>query len=185
MDGKPTIKTKVNSSKLVECQDSKDIREYGYNKQESSITFCELCETEARLHRLQCVVDKLLFCKEHGTGHLLRRPTHHFQEPNFEQGDECSEHKGEYYEFYCVQDQVPVCRVCDRLLHHEHAVIAVSQALENAKVEVEKVIRDLGSFRQDTHNNLQKIKQEDIQLTLRTSQLQNEMNKTFRELWNS
>jgi hypothetical protein len=112
------------------------------------VVLCELCECEAVL---QCKVDGLLFCEDHGVSHLVRRPTHYFDKPTVSatEVDECVQHKGEAYVFYCQQDKVPVCRVCDRLNHHQHQVVTVEQGLDESRERFEKIAQDFETFYYD------------------------------------
>eukprot|EP00475_Leptophrys_vorax_P034490 TRINITY_DN5571_c0_g1_i1.p1 TRINITY_DN5571_c0_g1~~TRINITY_DN5571_c0_g1_i1.p1 ORF type:complete len:465 (-),score=102.62 TRINITY_DN5571_c0_g1_i1:1031-2425(-) len=98
---------------------------------------CELCQCEAVS---VCAQDELRFCSEHGASHLARRPAHRLRRlgSSDAMGDDgeqhqddafCNIHEGEPYVFFCVEDQVPICKVCDRVSHHLHKAMSLKDAV--------------------------------------------------------
>ncbi|XP_019613881.1 PREDICTED: E3 ubiquitin-protein ligase Midline-1-like [Branchiostoma belcheri] len=154
---------------------------------------CQLCrETPPRMAAKSCLVCKVSYCEQCLTlthpdfppfsEHKLVSPTASFndEEP---QTVMCPDHPSKPVEMYCVQDQTPVCLLCEKVgKHKQHSMAALEEVFSQKQAELRAWVDRLGARVTLEEAKVQKLEGRQGQIMTSAQELRTEIDKQCESL---
>ncbi|XP_035661848.1 E3 ubiquitin-protein ligase Midline-1-like [Branchiostoma floridae] len=164
-------------------------KEFTSNGEEQSQLPCQLCEEDPpRIAVKTCTVCTVRYCelclalthppRPPFSEHTLINPRTSFKKTVL-----CPDHPTRPVEMYCVQDQTPVCLLCEKVgRHKQHNMAALEEVFSQRRAELQVRVDRLGAWLSEGEEMVQRLQEKQENVKNRAADLKSRIEEECDDL---
>ncbi|CAH1249413.1 MID2 [Branchiostoma lanceolatum] len=178
----------VNSQSPVMENKCKESTSNGAEEQSQPLP-CQLCEEDpTRIAVKTCTVCTVRYCEQClALTHPPRPPfsEHKLINPrtSFKKTVMCPDHPTKPVEMYCVQDQTPVCLLCEKVgRHKQHNMAALEEVFSQRRAELQVGVDRLGAWLTEGEDMVRRLQEKQADVKTSNAELKSTIEKECDDL---